>query len=101
MNGVQQDSLDGVSFAYAFGDPNAEGLLDTQYFEILGCRGIYHKGWMASTFGPRAFPWVRGLPPGIHDWTPDKDTWELYNLEDDWSQAHDLAAQMIQKSWPG
>ena len=51
---------------------------------------------MASTFGPRV-PWVRGLPPGIFEWTPDKDTWELYNLEEDWSQANDLAAEMPEK----
>ena len=48
---------------------------------------------MASTFGPRV-PWVRGPPPGIHDWTADKDTWELYHLGEDWSQASDLAAEM-------
>ena len=48
---------------------------------------------MASTFGPRV-PWVRGLPAGIHDWTADKDTWELYHLGEDWSQASDLAAEM-------
>ena len=34
-----------------------------------------------------------GLPPGIADWTPDDDAWELYNLDEDWSQAHDLAAE--------
>ena len=67
-----QDSIDGVSFAYTFDDPKAEGRLLTQYFEILGCRGIYHEGWMASAFGPRA-PWVTALPPGIQEWTPDKD----------------------------
>ena len=48
---------------------------------------------MASTFGPRV-PWVHGPPPGIHDWTADKDTWELYHLGEDWSQASDLAAEM-------
>ena len=32
-----------------------------------------------------ARPWVPGLPPGIREWTPDKDKWELYNLEDDWT----------------
>ena len=71
----------------------AEGGLGTQYSGILGCRGIYHKGWMASTFGPRV-PWVRGLPAGIHDWIAYKDTWELYHLGEDWSQASDLAAEM-------
>ena len=71
----------------------AEGGLGTQYSGILGCRGIYHKGWMASTFGPRV-PWVRGLPAGIHDWIAYRDTWELYHLGEDWSQASDLAAEM-------
>jgi arylsulfatase len=45
---------------------------------------------MASAFGPRA-PWVPGLPEGIEEWTPDRDTWELYHLDEDWSQANDLA----------
>ena len=77
VNGIPQDSLDGVSFAYSFDDPSAEGRLETQYFEILGCRGIYHKGWMASAFGPRV-PWVRGVPPasssGLPTRTPGSST---------------------------
>jgi arylsulfatase A-like enzyme len=96
VNGVAQDPIDGVSFAYCFGDPKAKGQMLTQYFEIMGSRAIYHEGWMASAFGPRA-PWTPGLPPGIHEWTPDNDVWELYNLEEDWSQANDLAAKMPEK----
>ena len=38
-----------------------------------------------------------GIPPGIQDWTPDNDRWELYHLDEDWSQAHDLAAEMPDK----
>ena len=44
-----------------------------------------------------------GVPPGFFDangqlaWTPDDDVWELYNLEEDWSQANDLSAQMLDK----
>ena len=57
---------------------------------------LYHDGWMASAFGPRT-PWVPGTPPGIREWTPDKDRWELYNLEEDWSQANDLAGKMPEK----
>ena len=37
------------------------------------------------------------MPPGIREWAPDKDKWELYNLEEDWSQANDLAADMPEK----
>lgn len=96
VNGVGQDPIDGVSFAYSFGDPQAKGRLLTQYFEIMGSRSIYHDGWMASAFGLR-IPWVPGLPPGFQDWSPDNDTWELYNLEEDWTQANDLAAQMPEK----
>ncbi len=96
VRGIEQQPLDGVSFAYAFDDPEAEGRLRTQYFEIMGSRAIYHDGWMASAFGPRP-PWVPGLPPGIADWTPDLDTWELYHLDEDWTQAHDLAAEHPEK----
>jgi arylsulfatase A-like enzyme len=96
VNGVPQDPIDGVSFAYTFDDPKAEGRLRTQYFEIMGSRSIYHDGWLASALGPR-LPWVPGLPPGIQEWSPDDDTWELYNLDEDWTQAHDLAAEMPEK----
>ncbi|MGC1967711.1 MAG: sulfatase-like hydrolase/transferase, partial [Candidatus Acidiferrales bacterium] len=96
VNGIPQDPIDGVSFAYSFNDAKAKGQLLTQYFEIMGSRSIYHDGWMASAFGPRA-PWETGIPPGIQEWTPDKDVWELYNLEEDWTQAHDLAANMPEK----
>ncbi|MBV8204103.1 MAG: sulfatase-like hydrolase/transferase, partial [Candidatus Eremiobacteraeota bacterium] len=96
VNGVQQDPIDGVSFGYTFDDPKAKGRLITQYFEVMGSRAIYHDGWMASAFGPRA-PWVPGAPPGIATWSPDNDVWELYNLEDDWSQANDLAEKMSDK----
>ncbi|MGN0063483.1 MAG: sulfatase-like hydrolase/transferase, partial [Nocardioides sp.] len=96
VNGVPQKSVDGVSFAYALEDPHAEGRLRTQYFEVMGSRAIYHDGWMASARGPR-LPWVPGLPPGIDRWTPDEDVWELYHLDEDWSQARDLAAEHPEK----
>ena len=54
VNGVPQDPIDGVSFAYTFDDPEAPGRLITQYFEIMGSRAIYHDGWMASATGPAA-----------------------------------------------
>ena len=96
VNGVPQDPIDGVSFAYCFDDPNAKGRMLTQYFEIMGSRAIYHDEWLACALGPR-IPWVPGLPPGIKEWTPDNDVWELYNLAEDWSQANDLAAKMPEK----
>lgn len=102
VNGFPQAPLDGVSFASTFANAKAPEVRHTQYFEILGSRGIYHDGWFAGSFGPRT-PWVPGLPKGLLDekgqliWNPDKDTWELYNLNEDWSQAEDLAAKNPQK----
>ena len=96
VNGIPQDPFDGVSFKSTFNDAKAKEVKKTQYFEIMGSRAIYHDGWMASAFGPRT-PWIPGLPPGIREWTPDKDRWELYNLAEDWSQANDLAEKMPQK----
>ncbi|WP_163544123.1 arylsulfatase [Occultella kanbiaonis] len=90
VNGIPQDSIDGISMAYSIDDRDAAGRRRTQYFEIMGSRSIYSAGWMASATGPR-LPWVPGAPAGIHTWTPDRDRWELYDLDHDWSQAHDLA----------
>lgn len=96
VNGIPQDPMDGISLAYSIDDRDAPGRRRTQYFEIMGSRSIYSDGWMASTPGPR-LPWVPGAPPGIHTWTPDQDRWELYDLEHDWSQARDLAAEHPEK----
>lgn len=102
VNGIPQDPMDGVSFASTFNDAKAKEVRHTQYFEIMGSCGIYHDGWFASDFGPRT-PWLPGLPKGIFDekgqlaWSPDKDKWELYNLDEDWSQANDLADKMPEK----
>lgn len=96
VNGVSQDSIDGVSMAYTFDDAKAKGRRTTQFFDIMGSRGIYHDGWYACAFGPR-FPWVPGIPAGIETWQPENDRWELYHLEQDWTQADDLAAKMPDK----
>jgi arylsulfatase len=96
VNGIPQDPIDGASFARTLSDRTAAGGKPTQYFEIMASRAIYHDGWMASAFGPRP-PWVPGLPPGIDTWTPDHDVWELYHLDEDWSQNRDLAAEHPEK----
>lgn len=96
VNGFQQDSMDGISMLYSLSDPDAEGRRKTQFFDIMGSRGIYHDGWFAGTFGPRV-PWLPGLPEGIASWNPVQDEWELYNIEKDWSQANDLAKENPQK----
>ena len=91
VNGFEQDSIDGVSMVYTFADPKAPGTRKTQFFDIMASRGIYHDGWFASAPGPRE-PWVGGMPKGIKEWSPLTDKWELYNIDEDWSQANDLAA---------
>ena len=91
VNGFEQDSFDGVSMVYTFAYPKAEGVRKTQFFDIMASRGIYHDGWFASAVGPRE-PWVGGIPKGVKEWSPLTDKWELYNINEDWSQANDLAA---------
>jgi arylsulfatase len=91
LNGVQQKPIEGVSFAAALTDANAQSLRKTQYFE-LGCnRGLYHEGWMASA--PSFVPW----DPNRQEWDPDKAVWELYDITKDFSQANDLAAEQPEK----
>ncbi|WP_186755948.1 arylsulfatase [Echinicola salinicaeni] len=89
VNGAEQMELDGTSMKYTFDNPTAEGRKGAQYFEIHTSRGIYKDGWFACAFGVRT-PWVQGLPD-FDNWDPMKEPWELYNLEEDWSQANDLA----------
>jgi arylsulfatase len=87
LNGVLQKPIEGISFAYTFNDPKAKGRRTTQYFE-LGCnRGIYQDGWMASAL---SFPPWQPVRTGFD---PDKQKWELYKIDEDFSQANDLAAQ--------
>ncbi len=97
VDGVTQQPMDGVSMQYTFADAKAPGQKKAQYFECMADRGIYSPdGWFASAWGPRT-PWVPGLPPTIAKWTPDDDKWSLYNLNEDFSQATDLAARYPQK----
>jgi arylsulfatase A-like enzyme len=56
VNGVQQHPIEGVSMAYAFNNAKAAEQHETQYFEMFGNRGIYHKGWTAVT--RHKTPWI-------------------------------------------
>jgi arylsulfatase len=92
VNGVQQHPIEGVSMAYSFNDAKAAERHETQYFEMFGNRGIYHKGWTAVT--RHKTPWLL-----VGEKTPafDDDNWELYDTNKDWSQANNLAKQMPEK----
>ncbi len=91
VDGFAQDPIDGVSFAYTFADAKAPTRKRTQYFDNNGSRGIYHDGWFASAFGP-LIPWLT-VNPGLATWDSRNDSWELYNLKSDYSQADDLASK--------
>ncbi|WP_271407951.1 arylsulfatase [Pseudomonas sp. Q1-7] len=95
VNGVAQDPLDGVSMRYSFAEAGAASRKPPQYFEVLGSRGLYKDGWMASVFGPRK-PWVQGFSQFM-GWQPQNDHWALYDLGSDYSQAVDLAEQHPEK----
>jgi arylsulfatase len=89
--GVQQKPIEGTSFAYALNEAKAKERHTTQYFE-MGCnRGIYHDGWMASAMS--FVPWN----PNRTGFDIDKQKWELYHVDEDFSQANDLAAENPQK----
>ena len=96
VNGIKQKPIEGVSMAYTFdkANANAPSKHDTQYFEMVGNRAIYHDGWIAATTPPAA-PWLLGtgkLPDLITGYN-----WELYNIAEDYSEYNDLAAKMPDK----
>ena len=76
---------------YSFDDAKAKGKRTKQVFEIGSNRAIYQNGWIASSI---AFsPWQ----PLRSGFDIDNTKWELYNIEEDFSQANDLAAQNPEK----
>jgi arylsulfatase A-like enzyme len=92
VNGIEQKPIEGVSMRYSFDDADAASRRATQYFEVFGNRAVYHQGWMASCFHGR-LPWIRS---GSHPFG-DSERWELYHLDDDFSQSVDLAEQYPDK----
>lgn len=92
VNGVQQHPIEGTSMLYSFNDAQAPDRHETQYFEMLGNRGIYHKGWTAVT--KHGTPW---LLVGADKPAFDDDVWELYDTTTDWAQARDLSNDMPDK----
>lgn len=84
--GVDQQPVEGTSMRYSFDGGTADDRRRTQYFEMVGNRGIYHEGWTAVT--RHGTPWMMVEIPRPFD----DDVWELYDTRRDWSQAEDLAA---------
>ena len=96
IHGIKQRPIEGVSRNYTWDKANANAPTrhTTQYFEMLGNRGIYHEGWMASTT-PATLPWELSSAPPPDLFTGYK--WELYNVLEDPTQFNDLATQMPDK----
>lgn len=92
VNGVQQMPLHGVSMAYSFDGPNEPDRHETQYFEMFGNRGVYHKGWTAVTKHRTPWEMVGGNLVAFDD-----DVWELYDTRTDWSQSRDLASEQPER----
>jgi len=84
VNGVEQRPLEGVGMNYSFDNAAAPDARKTQYFEMIGNRAIYDDGWFAGTI--HKAPWEAAPRRPLND-----DVWELYNVNEDFSQAHDLA----------
>ncbi|MBL8126566.1 MAG: arylsulfatase, partial [Chloroflexia bacterium] len=91
VEGVMQSPMEGVSMLYSFNDASVKDRHTIQYFEMFGNRGIYVDGWTAVT--RHSIPWE--LVSESIPW--DKDVWELYDTNTDWTQAHDLVAEMPEK----
>jgi len=92
VNGIAQKPVEGTSLVYTFDDKDAPSRHTKQYFEMLGNQGIYNEGWMASALF--SIPWNPD--------PPEKDIlngldWELYHIDEDFSQAEDLSEQMPEK----
>ena len=80
---VEQRRLDGTGFSDSFGDARAPGRHETQYYEMFGCRALYHRGWKAVSYHL-----IQDTRVGFDD-----DQWELYHVDEDPSECHDLADQ--------
>lgn len=87
LGGTPQRPIDGVSFVYSFDDPEAPDQHRTQYYEMFGCRALYHRGWKADTCHP-----IQISEPGL-----DVAGWELYHVAQDPSECHDRAREEPQR----
>jgi arylsulfatase len=88
LGGYPQQALDGVSFAPSFHDADAETGKETQFFVMSSTRAIWHRGWKAAAI----------CPPPPEAWSNfATQRWELFDLENDPSECHDVAAEHPEK----
>jgi len=90
VNGTPQTPIEGTSLLYTFNDAKAKERHTTQYFEMFGNRAVYDNGWFARTL--HRAPWEAiDMPP------LETDTWDLYNVHEDFSLANNLADKHPEK----
>lgn len=98
IDGVKQTPLEGTSLTYTFDHANAPSRHRIQYFCTSGNRAIYKDGWWAGDLYHETWDEGYRLPSnGVSEKDLDTHPWELYNLNDDYSQAHNLAAKNPEK----
>ena len=90
FDGIAQQPIDGVSMAESFSLASAPSLRREQYYEMLGTRGLYQDGWLAGTS-------VTWQPWTLNNYNPLTLEWELYNLDEDFSQTRNLAEDYPEK----
>ena len=90
VNGTPQTPIEGVSLLYTFKDARARERHTTQYFEMFGNRAIYRDGWLARTI--HRAPWQTGKQKPL-----ESDTWDLYNVREDFSLTRNLAGEQPEK----
>jgi arylsulfatase len=90
VNGTPQTPIEGTSLLYTFNDAEAKEQHTTQYFEMFGNRAIYREGWLARTL--HRAPWQTVDMPPL-----ESDTWDLYNVREDFSLTNNLADKYPEK----
>jgi arylsulfatase A-like enzyme len=93
IRGIQQQPIEGTSFAYSIDDAKAPTRHTLQYYYIFGARSIYRDGWKAELAYPSSF-----ITGNFQDKAPfDENAWELYNLNEDFTERIDLAKKYPEK----
>jgi arylsulfatase len=93
IRGIKQDAIEGTSLAYSINDAKAASRHTLQYYYIFGSRAIYHDGWKAELAYPNS-----QLTGNAQSTKPfDENAWELYNLNDDYTERIDLAKKYPEK----
>jgi len=93
INGVTQQPIEGTSLAYSLNDAKAATRHTEQYYYIFGSRSIYKDGWKAELAYPSSF-----ITGNASSHAPfDENAWELYNLNEDYTERVDLAKKYPEK----